>query len=128
MNGIKAACRRCGTSVPYDQLKLHYEYKQMVCQGCFKGKKTLENKVKTPKPEPPKPAGWDKEDEYLEKISRQKKEQQKAQFVKIPGTDFVKCTCMKCKYQFKYNPFTKRPTCCPYCGEGIPRLKTFSML
>jgi len=99
----------------------------MVCPGCFKGKAVAKDE-KPKKVEPPRPPGWDADDDYLEKMSRLKKQEQNVQFKKIPGTDQVQCTCMKCKYQFKYDPFRKRPRVCPYCSEEIPQMKTFSML
>ena len=98
----------------------------MVCPGCFKGKALPKEKVK--KVEPPKPPGWDSDDDYLEKISRQRQVEEKAQFKKIPGTDYVRCTCLKCKFQFRYDPFKKRPRVCPYCSADIPKLRTFSLL
>jgi len=80
------------------------------------------------KVEPQKPLGWDKDDEYLEKISRMRKQEDQAQFEKIPGTDHVKCTCPHCKYTFRYDPFRKIPKTCPYCNNDVPKLKTFTLL
>ena len=117
-------------SVPAEQFKLHFEYKIMVCPTCFSGKtKILQdaNKLKV-KNEVIQPPGWDKEDEYLEKISKLKKEQDQAQFKRIPGTNQVSCKCMKCKYVFKYDHFKKIPVSCPYCNQDIPRFKTFNLL
>jgi len=127
---IKAKCRACNKEVPSDQFKLHYKLKQMVCPDCYSGRtqQKLEQVKKLIEKEPPKPVGWDDDDEYLERMSHIKKEQDQAQFSKVVGTDQVKCKCFKCKYEFKYDPFRKKPRCCPYCAEDIPKLRTFNLL
>ncbi len=124
---VKASCKRCGNSVPSDQFKLHFEYRMMVCPPCFKGK-PIEKEKPVVKNEPPKPPGWDKEDEYLERLVKQRREENQAQFQRIPGTQQVRCTCFKCKYVFKYDPFRKMPRTCPYCNIDIPKLRTFNLL
>lgn len=125
---VNAVCRKCGGSYPADQFKLHYSFKMMVCPNCYTGKndRKLEQKTIILK-EPQKPAGWDKDDEYLDKFIRQKKKEV-PQFRKIPGSSQVECTCQKCKYSFKYDPFRKKPHNCPYCNDPIPRLNTFSLM
>lgn len=126
---ISAECRVCGASCPADQFKLHFKYKQMVCPNCFSGKTQQRiEKEQQKKEEPMRPPGWDKEDEYLEKMAKLRKEENQAQFSKIPGTDQVKCKCLQCRYSFKYDPFKKQPTSCPYCDAEIPKLKTFNLL
>jgi len=115
-------------SVPADQFKLHYEYRIMVCPPCFSGKNKVVKEAAKVKKEVPKPPGWDKEDEYLEKIASLRKEQEQAQFTRIPGTNQVNCKCLKCKYSFKYDPFKKMPSSCPYCNADIPKFKTFNLL
>ncbi|PIZ51627.1 hypothetical protein COY27_02840 [Candidatus Woesearchaeota archaeon CG_4_10_14_0_2_um_filter_33_13] len=136
MEGVKAKCKNCGNSVPADQFKLHYSLKMMVCPNCFNGKTTPSTVTNSPnkvagkivdEKKVAKPAGWDKEDEYLDKFHRSKVKEV-PQFRKIVGTGQVECTCRNCKYTFKYDPFRKRPKSCPYCNEEIPRLNTFSML
>ena len=128
MNIVKANCRRCGSSVPADQFKLHYSYKMMVCPNCFSGKTQLqEEKKKVEEVKPAKPAGWDQEDLYLEKF-HSKQQKQEPIFRKVPATGHIECTCRKCSYSFKYDPFRKKPKTCPYCNEAIPRLNTFSLL
>ncbi len=130
MVSIKAKCKVCGNSVPADQFRLHHEHRQMVCPTCFSGKtkpmSAIENQPK--KKEPPKPAGWDKEDEYLERMATQRRLDNQAQFSRIPGTHQVHCKCAKCKYSFKYDPFRKMPRTCPYCNTDIPKLRTFNLL
>ncbi|PIN76471.1 hypothetical protein COV17_02330 [Candidatus Woesearchaeota archaeon CG10_big_fil_rev_8_21_14_0_10_36_11] len=129
MMAVKVICRLCKGSFPAEDFKLHYEFKQMVCPNCYSGKTQKQQQKVEKKEAVSKPAGWDQVDEYLEKASRTKKqEEQKAQFTKIPGTDQVMCKCFGCKFSFKYNPFKKSPRTCPFCNADIPKLKTFSLL
>ena len=128
-SSVKATCRVCNGSFPADQFKLHYKFKKMVCPNCFSGRtQREEEKKKAVEKETPKPAGWDHEDEYLEKVLKSKERNEKAKFEKIPGTHQVKCTCKSCNYSFKYDPFRKLPRTCPYCNNDIPKLRTFSLL
>jgi hypothetical protein len=129
MASILAECKVCGQSCAADQFRLHFKYKQMVCPNCYNGRteKKLE-KERVQKETPAKPPGWDKEDEYLEKMSRLKRDENQAQFSKIPGTNQVQCKCLQCKYSFKYDPFRKSPRSCPYCDADIPKLRTFNLL
>ena len=126
--GIKAKCRNCGKESDSEDFRLHYKYRMMVCPNCFSGRTEQQQKIIQKKEAPPKPAGWDAEDDYLEKISKLKKEEQKSMFKKIPGTDHVMCKCNMCKFSFRYNPFKKLPRTCPYCNANIPKLRTFSLL
>ncbi len=71
----------------------------------------------------PRPAGWDKEDEYLERASRLRKQETQATFARIEGTEFVKYVCQHCKYNFRYSPSKRIPATCPYCDYDIPRVK-----
>ncbi len=125
---VKAKCKNCGCEAPTDSFKLHYELRQMVCEKCFKNPKKEEPSVVLKKEAPEKPPGWDAEDEYLEKATRMKKEQNQVQFARIPGTNNVKCTCFNCKYEFRYDPFRKQPRSCPYCDSDIPKLREFNLL
>ncbi len=133
INSIKVKCRNCNREAPADQYKLHYQLKLMVCPDCFSGKNqspSLKNTVEDKKivlEGPPRPAGWDKDDEYLERISRMKRDEQQAQFVKIPNSDFVKCICASCKFSFRHDPIRKQPRACPYCNTEVPRVKTFNL-
>ena len=129
--GVKAKCKNCGNDALADQFRLHYQLKMMVCPNCFTGKSQkkeegVRNEAK--KEEKLRPPGWDADDEYLEKASRMRQNENQAQFTKIAGTDQVKCTCAHCKYNFKYDPYKKMPVKCPYCDEDVPRLKTFNLL
>jgi len=123
--GVKAKCRKCGNEAAASDFRMHYDYKMMVCPNCFKGEK---EKIKVqnttvPKEEPlvPKAPGWDKEDEYLERAAKHKREEQKSWFKAVPGSAQVQCRCASCKYVFKYDPVKNMPKACPYCDGPIPR-------
>jgi len=70
-----------------------------------------------------RPAGWDKDDEYLERMAKIRKEESRAQFTKISGTEYLKCTCTNCKFSFRYHPLRRMPGKCPYCEVDVPRFK-----
>lgn len=140
MIGVKARCKNCGNEALADQFKLHHGFKMMVCPGCYSGKtkSVVEAEKETGvagggggrgvgnKPveaSTPKPAGWDKEDEYLERASRLRKQETQATFSKIEGTEFVKYVCQHCQYNFRYSPSKRIPATCPYCDFDIPRVK-----
>ncbi len=125
---IKAKCKNCGCDAPVDQFKLHYSLRMMVCDNCFHGKtQRQEERMKKSEEKPPRPPGWDAEDEYLERLSRLRREENQAQFSKIAGTDLVKCICPHCRYSFKYDPGKKTPKTCPYCDVEVPKLKLFNL-
>ena len=119
---VRAKCKKCGKDAPASEFKMHYEYRMMVCPTCFKGqpKPVVPN---APKEEPvaPKAPGWDKEDEYLEKVTKKKQEQQTSTFQSIPGSPYVQCKCIHCKYTFKYDGIRKTPSSCPYCNNPVPK-------
>lgn len=121
MNTVKAKCKKCGREAPVDQFKLHYAFKMMVCPDCFSGKTKKQEETK--KAETQRPAGWDQEDEYLTKF-HQIKQKETAQIRKIPGTEIYECTCKKCAYKFKYDPYKQIPRSCPFCDENVPNIKT----
>lgn len=125
---VKADCKVCGSSVSADLFRLHHDYKQMVCPACYSGKTKQKQQEAAKKPVIVRPLGWDTEDDYLEKMAKIKREENQAQFSKIPGTDHVKCLCSSCKYTFRYNPYKKQPAACPYCNSEIPKLRTFNLL
>ena len=125
---VKAKCNNCGSDAPADQFKLHYQFKQMVCANCFNGRNNKPAEPLTKKEAPPKPPGWDAEDEYLNKVSKLRKEENQAQFTKVAGTNQIKCRCANCKFSFKYDPFRKRPNACPYCNGAIPKFRTYNLL
>ncbi|MEK6950193.1 MAG: hypothetical protein AABX13_00520 [Nanoarchaeota archaeon] len=153
MIGVKAKCKNCGNEALADQFKLHHAFKMMVCPGCYTGKTKSAAEVgkgaeeerggegartgtgremlggagrmsnKPAESSVPRPAGWDKEDEYLGRASRLRKQETQATFTKIEGTEFVKYVCQHCKYNFRYSPSKRIPATCPYCDYDIPRVK-----
>lgn len=86
--GIEIKCRRCGKAAKAEDFTVDYVYKMAVCPSCVKERKAKEVKspvaekndafgkqidAATPKKEVvQKPAGWDEDDEKLEKMARQK--------------------------------------------------------
>lgn len=131
MADISVLCGVCQRTAPADQFKLSYKYKKVVCPKCFRNDEKQINKemeVKKEPPKPPKPLGWDNEDEYLERAARTRSKEDSGHFKRIPGSNQVQCTCKNCNFQFKYDPFRKMPRACPYCNSDIMRLKTFSLL
>ena len=127
-NPVKATCKGCGQQAAADSFKLHYKLKMMVCPNCFTGKTDREKAKEAGQKEvkPSRPAGWDAEDEYLEKTSRARKEQQaEVSVVRIPGSSNVQFKCPHCKYPFKYNPETKVPRTCPYCDKDVTGYRAF---
>jgi len=119
---IKAKCRKCGKEVPVDDFVLDNAYKMMVCKNCSKERYKREfafanNNIKKDKP---KPAGWDQEDEYLERAYRAKK----ANAVSVTKIDDerVKYICPKCKFSLVYNIATKRPSRCSFCNSEIAKI------
>ena len=130
--GVKAQCKVCNGYSAADQFKLHFQLKQMVCPGCYTGKtsfKGLKNEEVKKEPEqPPRPPGWDKEDDYLDKVSRMRKEQSQGYFSRIPNSEQVKCNCPSCKYVYKYDPIKRMPAACPYCNGPVPRYRASDVM
>ena len=131
VDDLRIQCGVCSAFAPASQFKLHYKFKKVVCPSCASGKTEMEERKKaaavaTEQAQPKKPAGWDKEDEYLERMARVKQRDLRPQVEKIPGTTLVKFTCQHCKYPFKYDPYRKMPNACPYCNGNVPNLKSFT--
>ena len=123
-NVVKATCKQCGQQAPADQFKLHHQFRMMVCPNCYTGKTQKQAEQKAKEAEKPKrPAGWDADDEYLDRASRQKREQMDVQVSKIPGSSYVQYKCAHCKYSFKFNPDTRTPRTCPYCDTEVPKVR-----
>jgi predicted Zn-ribbon and HTH transcriptional regulator len=137
-NRVKVKCNRCGKDVYSDEFILDPDYKMMVCQACVREKRTRRevwdevNKQKADakrqkqleagqnpdeESEEPKPAGWDKEDEILEKLSKQKQRFKDSYVANVvsPG----KAKCKRCGFVFKYNEDINKPSACPYCAHPV---------
>ncbi|MBI2146457.1 hypothetical protein HYU22_03895 [Candidatus Woesearchaeota archaeon] len=126
---IKVPCKNCGVLAPAEDFKLHHKYRLMVCPNCYTGKtEQLKQKAAAQEKAPTRPPGWDKEDEYLERLSVMRRQENQSQFSKISGTDLVKCACSNCKYAFKYDPSKKQPKTCPYCDAPVPKLRTYNLV
>jgi len=129
--GLRIQCGACKGFAPANQFKLHYKFKKVVCPNCASGRTEQEERKKAAvanvEQAKPKPAGWDKEDEYLERMARMRQNDLKLKVEKVPGTTVVKLTCQKCSYPFKYDLYRKMPRACPYCNGEIPNLKAFTL-
>ena len=69
-----------------------------------------------------KPAGWDKDDEILNRLYKSKQNEQgkeKAKFTPIDGNR-LKYVCQNCSYKFTYDKMLKKPKVCPYCDRKVP--------
>ncbi len=123
-SAIKVKCKNCGRMANSEEFVLDHSFKTMVCPACIKDK----NKCFVHKEEPtqeisvPKPAGWDKEDDYLERAVKAKTKQTPAAAVEKIDSEYVKYTCPHCKYSFKYSVIRKKPGSCPYCSEAIVKI------
>jgi len=126
---IKVKCKRCGKLTNSKDFVLDPDYKMMVCPQCIKEKQmkkevyselAKEKEKKEGKVEA-KPAGWDKEDEYLEKTQRARMKE--TVIVRKVGDSRVKYKCPKCNYQFLYDMEKKTPTVCPYCSSNIYKIR-----
>jgi rubrerythrin len=119
--GIKVKCKACGKMADSDEFVLDPGFRMMVCRNCVKERQSREEvhkKVKEQKEDQKKkPAGWDAEDEQLERAHRAKAENT----VDVQRIDEqkVKYKCPKCSYEFVVNIVKNSPANCPYCGTGI---------
>ena len=123
--GIKAKCKKCGSEVPVEEFVLDHAYKMMVCRNCSNQRQKKESSftVKESRRNKPKPAGWDQEDEYLERAYKAK--QTGSVGVTKIDNERVKYTCPKCKFSFAYNTVTKRPPRCPFCDLAVKKIMSF---
>jgi len=129
---IKVKCKRCGRSSKAEEFVLDSDFRMMVCQNCIKEKKmknevydelSKKKELKKGKIEEveKKPAGWDKEDEYLERTQKMRMKEM-AQVERVDD-EKVKYKCPKCSYKFLYNSIKKIPGRCPYCNSDIARFR-----
>ena len=123
-SAIKVKCRNCGRMANSEEFVLDHAFKTMVCPACIKDKNKVSVQKEEPKPEisVQKPAGWDKEDEYLERAAKSKVKQNPTAAVEKIDAEYVKYTCPHCKYSFKYSVIRKKPGVCPYCSEDIVKI------
>lgn len=121
---IKVTCKKCNRQAKASEFILDPVYRMMVCPSCVKERKA---KIATPDkskqaavkaPEEKKPAGWDADDEVLERMAKQKQQKPTPAVEKV-DSESIRYTCMKCKYKFVYNLTTKNPSSCPYCGTPV---------
>ncbi|MFH0978823.1 MAG: hypothetical protein V1837_05980 [Candidatus Woesearchaeota archaeon] len=127
MESIRVKCRVCGKQVRTDELVLDPVYRKMVCQNCVNDRKQREQvhaevKAQSQAAKDTKkdsPAGWDREDEYLQRIHKQKMDD----LVRVQWIDknTVKYICQKCAYQFKINVEKNMPSNCPYCSTAVKK-------
>jgi len=120
---IKVKCRNCGKEYPADTFVLDYVYKMMVCPQCVKDRQRKEIVHKEAQQQvlqetAKKPAGWDHEDEMIEKAYAAKLARTGSapgHLVPTPDGKY-KYRCPRCKYEFAYNKATNTPSRCPYCN------------
>jgi hypothetical protein len=127
-NGVPAVCKKCKRTADATDFVLDVDYKMMVCPSCIKEKRMAKSasetqamaqteKQKQEEEQKARPAGWDKEDEYLEKAYKQR-QKQKLTIEKV-GDGIIMIVCPKCNYKFKYNIDRERPKNCTYCSEPV---------
>ena len=127
---VQVKCKNCGNLASSDLFKIDYRYGFVVCPVCQKGKvhrkETQEsligvkkNELPTTGPRKAKPAGWDFEDDLLEKMWAEK-QKLKGKFVRL-NKDRMRFTCGKCGYAFTFVE-DRKPRSCPYCDTELPRI------
>jgi rubrerythrin len=131
-DAIKIRCKHCGRQADSESFVLDPIYGMLVCPMCVKERRSRkvvsrpqpaarseENKA----PEKPKPAGWDREDDYLAKSYASK--MRETATAKRIDDEWAMYTCKSCNYQFKYNLIKESPGRCPYCSADVAkRIKT----
>lgn len=125
-NLVKAKCPKCNLMVDANSFLLCYKERKMICQSCFKKRDDPIVKKKV-KPETAKrPPGWDKEDDEINRLVQMKKAEI-GKVERIKGEKFVRYTCPKCSFKFRFFPLEKRPKYCPYCSKENPIIKLNSL-
>ncbi len=138
-----AVCKRCGRNAPADSFVLDHLLGMLVCADCVKEQKSKVSKaavmkatsdvmnaksktaltaaqpVQKPVQEEVKerPAGWDSEDEYLERAHKQR-QKLNVNFERLDDSR-VRYTCTKCQFRFIYHISKKYPSMCPNCGASV---------
>lgn len=111
-----------------DEFVIDPDYQMAVCPNCVREKNQRKEVWKEvadekEKEEPPKPPGWDEDDELIERLHRQK-QKDKSEGFGFKDVGFGKIKCSKCGYAFKYSVDMHKPDSCPYCFNPIrPRSK-----
>lgn len=124
---VQVKCKNCGNLAPSNLFKLDYRYGFVVCPACQKGKThkreskkpliPVKKKLSPTGPRRTKPAGWDFEDELLEKMWAEK-QKVKGKLVRI-DKNRMRFTCGKCGYTFTFIE-DRKPKGCPYCDTSLP--------
>ena len=114
---VKVRCRKCGKPADASEMTLDNELRMMICRECVKDKRRKSGAFAEEK-KPEKPAGWDKEDDYLSRVGVFKAAAT-GQVVQNVGGDKVRVICHKCKFAFNYNKEKKIPRFCPNCGREV---------
>jgi rubrerythrin len=138
MESIRAKCRKCGKETKVSDFVVDPVYKMAVCINCSKQRKIdefkqknkdnnkeYENEINSPtdilkqKIKANKKAGWDKDDERLERLNEEK--YSTLPKVKKISEEKVKYKCPSCKYEFSYNVIKQIPKSCPFCDKKIEK-------
>ncbi len=111
---VNVKCKNCGGMARAGSYKLSAVHGMMVCPDCMKKAGKKKEPVKeASQPKPDRPAGWDSEDEQLERLYREKQ----ALHPKRPHLEEgMKLKCRSCGYVFVYKKIYND---CPYCGSGF---------
>jgi len=142
MGKIEVICRKCGRKAPADDFRVDHIYKLAVCKVCYTDRKkdlpkkpeekTVRELMQEPRQELKsiqyeikKSRIFDEnDDDYLEKAVKKKQEEilkRKENVIRVRPIKDNKALypCQHCKYKFKYNLETKKPTQCPFCGRKV---------
>ncbi len=125
---VRVKCKKCSRDAKSDEFVLDPVYKMMVCQQCVKDRRMNEmaqkkaasqeaNRAKVEEQKKQMPAGWDSEDNEIERAYNNKLSQKSV--IERIDDDKVKYTCKKCKYTFTYSTVQNKPGRCPYCGTPV---------
>lgn len=143
----KVVCRRCGREAQADSFVLDPIYGMLVCPECMKEQKFQSNTSKaavtkmtsdilmgaktktTPsaaaqpvqkhaqEEAKERPAGWDSEDDYLERMHKQR-EKLNVNYERLDDLR-IRYRCTKCDFKFIYHTEKKYPSMCPNCGTRV---------
>lgn len=135
---VQIVCKNCGRYCEASSFVVDPFFGKLVCAQCSKerkqgkrgtsggpvvvtpGQKKEEQKVEVQKQQKDKPAGWDQEDEFLERAS---KTADPTPVYHMIDNEHIMYKCTACGYKFKYSVTRKQPGVCPYCAAVIERFK-----